>query len=104
MRNDLDIQPPMLRLESVVVRAGGTTMLDGVSLTLTAGAPTALIGPNGSGKTTLLRAVMGLIESMSGRIEADDSTRAIVFQKPVMLRRTTAENVAFALSTARRNN
>ena len=102
MRDDLDVQPTMLRIQSVVVRAGGATMLDDVSLSLMAGAPTALIGPNGSGKTTLLRAAMGLIEPASGRIDAACGPRAIVFQKPVMLRRTTAENVAFALAAARR--
>ena len=102
MRDDLDIEPPMLRLTAVVVRAGDTTLLDSVSLSLLAGAPTALIGPNGSGKTTLLRVIMGLIEPTSGRIDAVDNQRAIVFQKPVMLRRTAAENIAFALSAARR--
>ena len=104
MRDDLDIAAPLVRLASVTVRAGRTTILDDVSLSLMAGAPTALIGPNGSGKTTLLRVVMGLVEPMSGQLEHNDKSRAIVFQKPVMLRRTTAENVAFALSTARRNN
>ena len=90
----------MLRLDDVVVSVGATMMLDRVSLQIGRGASTAIIGPNGSGKTTLLRVVMGLIGHASGDIQMAAATRAIVFQKPVMLRRTVAENVAFARQAA----
>ena len=103
MRDKHDETAPLVRLDNVVVRADGTTLLDGIAMAVQGGAPTALIGPNGSGKTTLLRAIMGLVEIASGQIEIIDATRAIVFQKPVMLRRTAAQNVAFALWTARRS-
>ena len=93
---------PIVRLDGIVVRADGASLLDGISLTLRSGPPTALIGPNGSGKTTLMRAIMGLIDLASGEISSVEASRAIVFQKPVMLRRTAAENVAFALATAGR--
>ena len=102
MRDERDSAAPLLVLDEVTVRAASTTLLNSVSLSVLAGAPTALIGPNGSGKTTLLRVMMGLVETTSGQIERNDGTRAIVFQKPVMLRRTVAENVAFALSAAKR--
>ena len=81
-------------------------ILDRVNLMLTAGAPTVLIGPNGSGKTTLLRLAMGLIAPTSGRVTwagRDDlppERRAIVFQRPAMLRRSTAGNVRYALTAA----
>ena len=101
MRDDLE-QAALVRLDGVSVRAGETVLLDRLSLAVQAGAPTALIGPNGSGKTTLLRAVMGLVDLAAGRIDVDRTTRAIVFQKPVMLRRSVADNVAFALSTTGR--
>jgi tungstate transport system ATP-binding protein len=100
MRDDLTVAAAVLRLNDVVVAAGATTILDGVSLQIDTGAPTAIIGPNGSGKTTVLRVVMGLIEPMAGDIQIDACSRAIVFQKPVMLRRTVAENIAFALKVA----
>ena len=58
---------PVVFLE-VAILAGEVTILDDISLTLAAGAPTVLIGPNGSGKTTLLRAAMGLIPVTRGRI------------------------------------
>ena len=93
----------LVRFDNVMVRVDGATLLDDITLTLTDGAPTALIGPNGSGKTTLLRTIMGLVPITSGHIDGIEIRRAIVFQKPVMLRRTTAENVAFALTTAGRN-
>jgi tungstate transport system ATP-binding protein len=98
-----DTQKSLIRFDNVVLRVDGATLLDDITLALRDGAPTALIGPNGSGKTTLLRTIMGLVPVESGRLEGIDIKRAIVFQKPVMLRRTTAENVAFSLTTAGRN-
>ncbi len=103
MRDEHYTSEPLARLAGVGVRAGATTLLDDVSLTIVRGAPTALIGPNGSGKTTLLRVLMGLQEPTSGELEVGAAVRAIVLQKPVMLRRTTRENVAFALTAAGRN-
>jgi tungstate transport system ATP-binding protein len=88
------------------VRAGTVTVLDRISLTLKVGAPTILIGPNGAGKTTLLRAATGLIPVSGGRItwggktEATPMRRAILLQRPVMLRRSTIGNVRYALASA----
>jgi tungstate transport system ATP-binding protein len=95
-----------VQFENVGIVAGGVTILDAVSLTFAPGAPTVLIGPNGSGKTTLLRAAMGLIRPTHGRITwaGNDSMpplrRAIVFQRPTMLRRSVAANVKYALANA----
>jgi len=95
-----------IRLSDVEILAGGVTILDGISITFSAGAPTILIGPNGSGKTTLLRAAMGLIRPARGRITWDGcevsppTRRAIMFQRPVMLRRSAAANIGYALAAA----
>lgn len=92
--------------EDVEIRAGDIAILDGVSVTIHAGAPTVLIGPNGSGKTTFLRAAMGLAAPARGRISWGDGVseppvrRAILFQRPVMLRRSAAGNIAYALAAA----
>ena len=92
--------------EDVSIDAGNVKLLDRISLTFSLGAPTVLIGPNGSGKTTLLRAAMGLISQSRGRItwggreRAPPTRRAIVFQRPVMLRRSVAGNVRYALNAA----
>jgi tungstate transport system ATP-binding protein len=88
--------------------AGGTRILSGLTLSIEPGAPTLLLGPNGAGKTTLLKLAMGLLRPVAGRIlygtppEVARRRCAIVFQKPVMLRRTVARNVAFALKAAQR--
>ena len=95
----------------VAIVAGAVTILDDVTLTLASGAPTLLIGPNGSGKTTLLRAAMGLIPATRGRItwggkdrggenDAAPQRRAILFQRPAMLRRSAGGNVRYALASA----
>jgi tungstate transport system ATP-binding protein len=93
-------------LENVSVAAGNVTLLESVSLNLAAGSPTLIIGPNGAGKTTLLRLAMGLISASRGRVtwggreNAAPTRRAIVFQRPVMLRRSTAANIRYALAAA----
>ena len=92
--------------DGVSVTAGLVTILDNIALTLAPGAPTVLIGPNGSGKTTLLRAAMGLVAPTRGRItwggreNVPPLKRAIVFQRPAMLRRSAGANIRFALRAA----
>ena len=90
----------------VGILAGGVAILDRISINISPGAPTVLIGPNGSGKTTFLRAAMGLIPASHGRITWDGhelsppTRRAIVFQRPMMFRRSAAGNIGYALSAA----
>ena len=95
-----------IELEEVDFVAGGVSILERVSLALAAGPPTVLIGPNGAGKTTLLRLIMGLIAPTRGRVtwggreNVPPTHRAIVFQRPVMLRRSAAANLRYALAAA----
>ena len=95
-----------IMLEDASLAVGGVTILDRVSLALAAGAPTVLIGPNGAGKTTLLRLAMGLMEASRGRVtwggreNVAPTHRAIVFQRPTMLRRSAAGNIRYALAAA----
>jgi tungstate transport system ATP-binding protein len=95
-----------LVLDRVSLSAGATTMLDRLNLAITPGAPTLVLGPNGAGKTSLLRVCMGLAApsagtvSWGGRTDRGLGRRAILLQKPVMLRRSVAANVAYALAQA----
>jgi tungstate transport system ATP-binding protein len=95
-----------LMLVDATIRGRDAAILQNVTVTLSAGPPTILIGPNGSGKTTLLRAAMGLIPLDGGRITwagreaSPPDRRAIVFQRPSMLRRSAAGNVRYALAAA----
>jgi tungstate transport system ATP-binding protein len=96
-------------LQETSVSIGRVTMLERISLRLEPGAPTVLVGPNGSGKTTLIRLGMGLCSptagsvTWGGRTQSPGDRRAMVFQRPIMLRRTAAANVAFALATVGMN-
>ena len=93
-------------LEDVSVLVGPLALLDGITMRIAPGAPTVLIGPNGAGKTTLLCVTMGLIAPSRGRItfagreNAPPDRRAIVFQRPAMLRRSAAGNIRYALAAA----
>jgi tungstate transport system ATP-binding protein len=95
-----------IALEDVTILGREVTILDRVALKLGAGPPTLLVGPNGAGKTTLLRAAMGLVAPTRGRVtwngraDVPPLRRAIVFQRPVMLRRSAAANVHYALAAA----
>lgn len=93
-------------LDNVSLRAGGRSIVDRVNISIDPGAPTLVVGPNGAGKSTLLRLCMGLVAPSEGRITWGGRTdvkpvrRAFVFQRPVMLRRTAAANLAYSLAQA----
>ncbi|MGA0788349.1 MAG: ABC transporter ATP-binding protein [Ilumatobacteraceae bacterium] len=101
----------MLVVNSVSVSLGGRSVLDAVSLAVSAGEVVAVFGPSGSGKSTLLRAVAGLVEVESGRVVIDgvDVTSVpthrrrvgMVFQDEQLFpHRDVAGNVAFGLEMA----
>ena len=74
----------MIELDAISIRAG-TFRLDGVSLQVSKGGYTALMGRTGSGKTTLLEAICGLrgVESGSIRIAGQDVTHARPSQRGI---------------------
>jgi tungstate transport system ATP-binding protein len=96
-----------LRLIDVTFEAGGKRLIDNVSLSIDAGPRTILLGPNGAGKSLLMRLCHGLLRPTTGRVrfngpETINGRRrhAMVFQRPVMLRRSAVDNVAYGLALA----
>jgi branched-chain amino acid transport system ATP-binding protein len=68
------VTAPLLRLTDVIVRFGGLTAVDRVSLDVASGEICALIGPNGAGKTTLFNAIAGNAVPQSGTIALNGAT------------------------------
>ena len=59
----------LIQCDNITKRYGSTLALDGVTLSLEAGAPIALIGPNGAGKTTLFSLLCGFLRTSSGDVK-----------------------------------
>jgi tungstate transport system ATP-binding protein len=100
---DLSSSTPPLRLDGVGYVVGGMTLLSDISLAVAAGRRLVVMGPNGAGKSLLLRLCHGLIEPTTGRrLWADGEVRtraqAMVFQRPVLLRRSVAANLDYPLA------
>jgi len=83
--------------------ARDTVLLDDVSLTIDDPGVTVLMGPNGAGKSLLLRILHGLLVPTTGSVswagrrpdEAVRRRQAMVFQRPVLLRRSVRANLEF---------
>jgi tungstate transport system ATP-binding protein len=96
-----------LRLTGVRYAVGGTTLIPSLNLTLGGNGITTILGPNGAGKSLTLRLCHGLIQPTAGTVEwlgpGSVITRrrhAMVFQRPVMLRRSARGNLIHALALA----
>ena len=59
---------PALAIDGLVAGYGGSRVLDGLDLAVTAGEVVGLMGRNGMGKSTLMRAVMGVVPRTAGRV------------------------------------
>ncbi|MEI6160720.1 MAG: ATP-binding cassette domain-containing protein [Roseococcus sp.] len=92
---------PVLRAEGLGFTAGGLPILHGLSFNIAPGPPSLVIGPNGAGKSVLLRLLHRLLAPSTGTVfGAGIGRQAMVFQKPVLLRRSVAQNISHALSLA----
>ncbi len=94
-----------LVVEGLAFEAGGRRLIDGLDVCLSGDGTSILMGPNGAGKSLLLRLLHGLILPSRGTISwggkqplRDIQRRqALVFQKPVLLRRSVTDNIDFVL-------
>ena len=97
-----------LRLEDVAFAIGSRQIIRGITAALDTGPRSIILGPNGAGKSVLLRLCHGLLKPTGGTIAwnapelpAGPRRQAMVFQRPVMLRRSALGNVTYALRRAR---
>lgn len=103
MRDVPSILP--LRVDTLAYEVEGKRLIESLSFTLPKGGITAMIGPNGAGKSLTLRLCHGLITPSAGAVIwhgargeiAGVKRHAMVFQRPVMLRRSTRDNLRHAL-------
>jgi tungstate transport system ATP-binding protein len=94
-----------LTLRDLTYTVGNETLLQNIHLDVAGGGITVILGPNGAGKSLLLRLMHGLLEQSSGTISFGGQAmtplvqrrQAMVFQKPVLLRRSVAANLSYVL-------
>jgi tungstate transport system ATP-binding protein len=89
----------------LVLERAGRRIIDNVDLTIGGHGISVIMGPNGAGKSVLLRLLTGLLPPDRGMVRwaGSRANRArapsvgLVFQKPVLLRRSALANVRYAL-------
>jgi tungstate transport system ATP-binding protein len=96
-----------LVLRNVSFAAGGKSIIDGVTCEIGAGPRTIILGANGAGKSVLMRLCHGLVRPTAGEIvwrgtrgNGRPRRQAMVFQRPVMLRRSALANIVYGLKLA----
>ena len=94
-----------LALETVGYNVAGRSLLRDISARFHVGGPSIILGPNGSGKSLTLRLAHGLLEPTRGRVRWSETggaepgrRQAMVFERPVLLRRSVIANVEYALA------
>jgi tungstate transport system ATP-binding protein len=94
-----------LELRGLTYETGGKRVIDRMDARIEVPGITVIMGPNGAGKSVLLKLLHGLISPTGGevlwagrRLDRELARRqAMVFQRPVLLRRSTAGNIWHAL-------
>ena len=108
-RNRNTILP--LSVEGLTYEVSGKRLIDGVTFTIRPHHRTVILGHNGAGKSLLLRLCHGLLTPTAGRIvwrgpDGADAHRcrlaqAMVFQRPLLLRRSVRDNLMHVLRARR---
>lgn len=95
-----------LTVEAAAFSGDGKLLIEPNSFTIPAGGLTVLLGPNGAGKSLILRLCHGLLTPSRGAVrwaagaEGRAKRHAMVFQKPIMLRRSVEANITHALAAS----
>ncbi|UYO74031.1 ATP-binding cassette domain-containing protein [Halomonas qinghailakensis] len=93
---------PTLHFEQVSFAHRGNRLLAPTTLSLSGCQRTIIMGPNGAGKSLLMRLAHGLLSPSNGRVtwQGEPPAQAMVFQQPVLLRRSAIDNLTYALSVS----
>jgi tungstate transport system ATP-binding protein len=95
-----------LRVSGLSYAVGATQIISNISFSISTAGPTVVLGHNGAGKSVLLKLLHGMVRPNAGEIawgserlptDAIRREQAMVFQKPVLLNRSVAANIRFAL-------
>ena len=93
-----------IRCSSLCFESKSKTILSNLSVSFSKFGISAIMGPNGAGKSVLMRTIIGLLEPTSGFVQIDPefvNKTAMVFQRPVLIRRSVYGNLSHALAIAR---
>ena len=105
MTSDRQTSEMILSARDICLSRDGNRLLDSVSLDIRRGSITFLLGYNGAGKTLLLSCLHGLLELDSGSVDAPPRDRQkMVFQKPIIMRRTAAGHLRFVCPASRKRS
>ena len=86
----------LISASNVTFERSGQALLKDINLSIASGMITVLLGHNGAGKTLFMQVMHGLLMPSSGTISSIGRTgQKMVFQKPVMLRRTAGQYFDF---------
>jgi len=98
--------PAIIELRDLGFEIAGRGLIGGIDLQVRAGRRLAIMGANGAGKSLLVRLMHGLLKPTTGEVlwrgrpldRAARDRQAMVFQRPVLLRRSVTDNLRFALA------
>ena len=90
-----------LDVRGLVFEIDGVRLIDGVSAQISGTGRSMIMGPNGAGKSLFLRLINGLLKPTRGNVFWNDMPisdalrrrQAMVFQRPVLLRRSVKDNM-----------
>ncbi|MCW9044918.1 MAG: phosphate ABC transporter ATP-binding protein [Alphaproteobacteria bacterium] len=93
-----------LTLKDVSFQVTDKRLIKDINITLEANKSTIILGPNGAGKSLFLRLCHGLLQPTEGKVQWNTTNdhdpkffQSMVFQRPVMLRRSAGANIEYAL-------
>lgn len=101
-----------ITIDKLTLTAGQKTLLNNISLNITSSGILVIMGPNGAGKSLFMRCLHGLSQPDSGRIlfagdeinQTRRKSQALIFQKPVLLKRSVRQNLEFVRNLHRTDN